>query len=195
MLTNSQIDDKDAKIVTILSQDPYVRQTDLAKAVNLSQPAVGARIKKLIRQGFLSRQYGVNITRAGLYVAKVDAISKAPNAVLKTLEHCPSFIDGFVTSGPSNLSMFFATEDLPSLEAMVECHVKRNAHVDGIQHSVIMTSSRSLVLPMRLEVERRSESPNCGCGVICKDCPHWKENGGSCLGCPASVYYQGTFWK
>lgn len=179
-------------IIALLSRDPELHQADLAKAIHLSQPAVGARIKRLTKTGVLSKQYGVNLRRAGLFVAKVDASTKHPDELLRMFEGCPAFLDGYITLGSKNVCLFFAMEDLASLEALVDCHVNKNHEVENVQHSIIMSSHRELVFPVNPVVGKREQPA--ACGAFCNTCSLWKGKGGKCLGCPSTPYYQGHFW-
>ena len=56
------LDDRDNSILSMLLKDPNVSQEEIAKKIKLSQPSVGARIKKLKEKGVLHFINGVNYT-------------------------------------------------------------------------------------------------------------------------------------
>jgi len=62
------LDEKDKKIIFLLQENPFLSQNEISEKVNLSQPAVGARIKKLRKKGFLSYAVGINPKKIGLHI-------------------------------------------------------------------------------------------------------------------------------
>ncbi|MBC7110397.1 MAG: winged helix-turn-helix transcriptional regulator, partial [Archaeoglobi archaeon] len=55
-----RIDEKDKKIISLLSKDPDIPQEEIAKKIGLSQPSVALRIKKLRDAGFIDKVIGMN---------------------------------------------------------------------------------------------------------------------------------------
>ncbi len=90
------LDDTDRKMLGILSRNPDVPQTELAKSLGITQPAVCLRLKKLQEEGVLKKC-------AGLDPAKVEGefylvVGRAPLQEMKAL---PGFVLGFVADGRS----------------------------------------------------------------------------------------------
>ena len=54
------LDNIDKSIIALLQENPAITHSDIAKKLNRSQPAIGARIKKLNDKGILDTQIGVN---------------------------------------------------------------------------------------------------------------------------------------
>lgn len=50
-----ELDDTDRKLLSLLAEDARTQYADLGKALNLSPPAVHARVKKLEKEGIIER--------------------------------------------------------------------------------------------------------------------------------------------
>lgn len=71
------LDDKDGKILDILKEDARRSFVDIAKAVNLSEPAVRRRIKNLVDSGVI-RRFTVE-TEVGQGASAITLISVNPS--------------------------------------------------------------------------------------------------------------------
>lgn len=182
------LDEKDRKIISLLEQNPQVPQSDIAKAVNLSQPSVGVRIRKLTEKGAIHLMVGMNFRTVGLNLARVDVTAKDTPRLIDIFADCPFFLNGLITSGERNLCMFFMGEDVASLEAIVDRHLRSNPLVSDVKFDVVVTPVRDLVFPVNLDIENKS----CKIEVNCEECPYYSSN--RCLGCPVTPWYRGTFW-
>lgn len=186
-----KLDDKDRVIITMLAEDPDVSQERIATAVKLSQPSVAARVARLRQCGALEKIVGVNPLKMGLYLAKVSLASTQPDRILQMFRGCPYFANGFSVSGRHNLCLFFFSESVPTLESIVNGHIRSNPTVSDVDFDIVITSERDFVVPMRLKPERRAEPP-CGMRGECRECPSFEEK--KCMGCPVTGQYQGSFY-
>ncbi|RLI89462.1 MAG: Lrp/AsnC family transcriptional regulator [Archaeoglobales archaeon] len=185
-----ELDEKDKKILEILEENPEISQNEIAKFVGLSQPSVGARIKKMKELGIINHTYGINIRNPGLYILKVDIKCRQPRELLKLFEGCPFFLNGFIVAGNRNLTMFFIGEDLSTLEAIVDQHIRPNPDVYDIDVGIVVRAERDTVVPMKIHIER-ANVPSCGSN--CGECEYWLNE--LCLGCPVTGHYRGKIWK
>lgn len=114
------LDAQDARIVERLQQDGRATQSEMAKAVGLSQPAVAERVRKLEERGIITG-----------YVARVDAL-KLGNDITAFIgvgiEH-PKFFEGF-------------TRKVLALRDVQECH--RVAGEDSYLLKVKTANTRTL---------------------------------------------------
>ena len=184
------MDERDAKIISILRKDPEATQQAVANYVGITQPAVHMRIRRLKKMGLLQPKFELNLKKLGFQAAKVDIVAKNTRDVLRTFENCPYFLDGFVTTGACNVSLLFAAEDQSSLRCLVERHVSRHPAVESTHEDSLVSSAKELTMPVDLDGATKKIAP---CGIICRQCPHYKS--GDCLGCPATIYYRGKVWK
>src|SRR5512137_2209429 len=91
------LDDRDNTILSLVQNDPLVSQEAIAQKIKLSQPSVGARIRKLREKGILYTVNGVNFKVADLVLGKIDIITTDTLSILNGFKDCPFFINGLVT--------------------------------------------------------------------------------------------------
>ncbi|MBD3164632.1 winged helix-turn-helix transcriptional regulator [Candidatus Woesearchaeota archaeon] len=151
------LDDRDNTILSLLQKNPHVPQEEIAKKVKLSQPSVGARIRKLHEKGVLYSVNGVNFRTVNLSLAKVDVNATNTTAIIKEFKDCPFFINALITSGKYNLCLFFTATDLKRLEGIVNCHLRGNPKVKEIELNIVITSAKDLVLPMNIDYENKNQ--------------------------------------
>ncbi len=180
-----ELDEKDRLIIKVLQENPKASQTEVAKLVGLSQPSVGSRIKKLKELGVIDSSYGVNLKNSNMYVLKVDVKCRNPDEILKKLESCPFFLNGFVVAGNRNLIILLIGEDLPTLEAIVDRHIRILPDVYDVDVGIIVRTLKNTIIPLNVEFERSDKAP---CDSNCGECEYW---GKICLGCPITGHYRG----
>lgn len=186
------LDKRDREILSLLERNPELSQNDMAEKLRISQPSVSARIHKLKQKGALSHVVGMNLKKVALYMAKVDVIANNTSSVLEIFKDCPYFLNGLIVSGKHNLCLFFIGEDIATLEAIVDGHLRSNPLVKGAEVSIVITTMKDLVMPVKMNFDT-SSTPPCGNGCNCKDCPHHISD--RCLGCPVTNSYSGKIWK
>lgn len=191
MARQDRLDEKDRQIISLLVKNPEASQSYIASQVNLSQPSVGARIHRLKENGAVAWLIGMNYKKIGLHLAKVDVATKNAGNVLKHLQGCPWFLNAFIVSGEHNVCMLLVGEDISSLEAVVENHVRQDPGVSNAVFRVISSTSNDMVIPVELALNK-TDSP-CGEPCKCGECASYEM--GRCTGCPASDFYKGTFWS
>jgi DNA-binding Lrp family transcriptional regulator len=181
-----EIDQTDRKILNMLSENPQMSQAELSEGLEISQPAVSARIRKLEEKGVLVRSVGTDIKKADVFLAKVDVSTNSVEKVLQFLEKCPLYLNCFLTSGRHNMSCLLVGESVKSLMSCVDSRFRQGLPVKNIQFDLIVSPTRPMVAPVKPQVERKKITP---CGADCSICSFYTS--GNCLGCPASVHYKG----
>ncbi|MCZ7393565.1 MAG: Lrp/AsnC family transcriptional regulator [Candidatus Methanoperedens sp.] len=186
------LDKRDREILSLLERNPEMSQNDMAEKLKISQPSVSARVHKLKQKGALSHVVGMNLKKVNLYMAKVDVMAKNTSSVLDIFKDCPYFLNGLIVSGEHNLCLFFVGEDIATLEAIVDGHLRNNPVVSSAKVSIVITPMKDLILPVRMNFDY-SDTPPCGNGCNCRECTHHISN--RCLGCPVTNSYSGKIWK
>jgi DNA-binding Lrp family transcriptional regulator len=186
------LDKRDRKILSLLEKTPEMSQNDMAERLKISQPSVSARVHKLKQKGALSHVVGMNLKKVNLYMAKVDVAAKNTSSVLDIFKDCPYFLNGLIVSGEHNLCLFFVGEDIATLEAIVDGHLRNNPAVSSARVSIVIAPVKDLILPVRMNFDY-SDTPPCGHGGNCNECAHHISN--RCLGCPVTNSYSGKIWK
>ena len=189
MLHVFDLDEKDKMILELLEKNPEMTQNDIARVVGLSQPSVGARIKRLKELGLISHVYGLNLKNSGLYVVKVDIKCRNPRKIVERFKMCPHFLNSFIVAGNKNLTLLFIGEDLSTVEAIIDRHLRPNSDVIDLDVGIVIKAERDMVMPIRILVEKKG-SP---CGSNCEECEYYISE--LCNGCPATKYYRGKLWK
>lgn len=161
------LDDKDNIIMAMLQNNPSVSQEEIAKKVKLSQPSVGARIRKLQQKGIVTNISGVNFKVVDLKLAKIDIVAADPGSVIQTFKDCPFFINALVTSGKHNLCLFFMATDLKRLEGIVTHHLRKNPDVKDIEMNIVISASKDFVLPLNIDYDNKRQLE---CDQQCAEC-------------------------
>lgn len=86
------IDEVDREIMKTLMNNPYAKHIDIAKAVEMSQPAIGTRLNKLKKKGLLQKKWGINIS-------DIDGVLVKINASIMDAQKTKSKIKGIKRSG------------------------------------------------------------------------------------------------
>ncbi|HEY9207045.1 MAG TPA: Lrp/AsnC family transcriptional regulator [Candidatus Methanoperedens sp.] len=186
------LDKRDRELLSLLERNPEISQNEIAEKLKISQPSVSARMHKLKQKGALAHVVGMNLKKVNLYMAKVDVIASNTSSVLDIFKDCPYFLNGLIVSGKHNLCLFFVGEDIATLEAIVDGHLRNNPLVRSAEVSIVITPMKDLIMPLRMNF-KSSDFPPCGNGCNCRECHHHISN--RCLGCPVTNSYNGKIWK
>lgn len=184
-----KLDEIDKIILSLLAENPEISQSKIANFLNISQPAVSMRIRELKNRGIITHFVGVNLQRASLSLAKVDITCSDTEPVLKFFEKCPRCLNVLVTSGRHNLCLFFISEDLESLHACIDQHIRTRHDVKEVEFNLVITTLKDLVVPLRVTKEKKETSP---CEKSCNKCSYFLR--GRCLGCPRTTYFKGNMY-
>lgn len=161
------LDDRDDVIISLLQKNPEISQEEIAAKIKLSQPSVGARIKKLRQKGILHNVSGVNFRVVNLNLAKVDVSSTDTAAIISEFKDCPFFINALITSGKFNLCLLFMATDLKRLEGIVNYHLRGNPKVKEIEMNIVISTAKDLILPLNIDYENKNQID---CEQECIDC-------------------------
>ncbi len=157
------IDDDDKKIIEMIEKNPDITHSDIAKEIEKSQPAVGARIIKLERKNLLSKQVGFNIRKVDIKVGIVYISTKDVDSIVEKIKNCPFINHSFKISGEFNLLCFIAAADLQIIERLVDLCFRKDPNVINVKTNVIIESIHDFVIPIDFQIENfELYSSNCG---------------------------------
>ncbi|MCD6575811.1 MAG: winged helix-turn-helix transcriptional regulator, partial [Nanoarchaeota archaeon] len=88
----SQIDEKDRRIIAILSKNGRETLVNIAKEVKMSVDAVRIRIKKLVKSGVISGFTIVKSYKKLGYPLKADILVKLQNFTTKSLDEFINYL-------------------------------------------------------------------------------------------------------
>ena len=192
MTAFDELDEIDLRMIDALQEDPDLTQTELAKKLSLSQPSIGNRIKKLIEMGFISKRIGVDLKKAGLFILEASMNARNTVDTINLFRGCPYFSGAITESGHINLRMIFATDDLATVEAILENKLKGEDGISDLTISVITSSTFPIIHRLKLTIPKGSE-PQCEKQCSCVGCS--LQSTDRCRGCPYMNDYRGPFWK
>jgi len=170
------IDDDDKKIIEMIEKNPDITHSDIAKEIDKSQPAVGARIIKLERKHLLTKQVGFNVKEVDIKVAIVYVSTKDVDDVVRKIKSCPFINHSFKISGEFNLLCFIAASDLQTVEKLVDLCFRRDENVINVKTNILIESIHDFVVPIDFQIENfdgRYCGPECN---LRQDIPQFKFN-------------------
>lgn len=174
------LDSVNRSIIDIMIDSPQISQVELAKKLKMSQSSIAVRIEKLRSSGLVAATVGINVSKLGLKMARVDIATANTEQVLKWARRCPLFINSTLGIGDKNVSIFLVAEDMEMFQYLVESHVRKIPGVSSVNFSQILRWAKDQYLPLRLDMTK-TKTPPCG------EEPY-------CPRCPANPGYDGEIW-
>jgi DNA-binding Lrp family transcriptional regulator len=168
------IDDDDKKIIEMIEENPDITHSDIAKEVEKSQPAVGARIIKLERKHLLTKQVGFNIQKVDIKVAIVFVSTKNVDDIVAKIKQCPFINNALKISGDYNLLCFIAAQDLQTIERLIDLCFRKDPNVINVKTNIVIDAIHKFVLPIDFSIENfdgRYCGPDCN---LNSDMPKFK---------------------
>ena len=158
------IDNDDKKIIEMIEKNPDITHSDIAKEIEKSQPAVGARIIKLERKHLLTKQVGFNIKEVDIKVAIAYISTKDVDEIVRKIEGCPFINHAFKISGEFNVLCFISASDLQTIEKLVDLCFRRDENVINVKTNILIESIHDFVVPIDFQIENfdgRYCGPDC----------------------------------
>ncbi|MHA1672259.1 MAG: Lrp/AsnC family transcriptional regulator [Promethearchaeota archaeon] len=170
----SKLDDIDKSIIKILQDDPNITHSQIAKSLDRSQPAIGARIKKLMEKGILATQIGVDFSNSeinsSLNLVKVEMSTTRPEDVFAMSDTCPYIINALKISGEYNILMFMACSSLKRLDTILDRHFRNKDFVRKIRMDLITSYAHSFILPVNFNTENFDHPDDPCTETTCPSC-------------------------
>lgn len=160
------IDDDDKKIIEMIEDNPNITHNEIAKEIEKSQPAVGARIIKLERKNLLTKQVGFNIKYVDIKVAIVFVSTKDVEKIVEKVSSCPFINHTFKISGEYNLLCFIAASNLQTIEHLIDICFRKDPNVINVKTNVLIDSIHDFVVPIDFQIENFDETSSY-CGPDC----------------------------
>ncbi|MFH0875616.1 MAG: winged helix-turn-helix transcriptional regulator [archaeon] len=144
------LDARDNAILAMVSNNQDSSQEEIALKIKLSQPSVGARLRKLHEKGVLSKVYGINYKVVDLYLAKIDVNTTNKEAIIEKIRYSPFFVNALITSGRYNLCLFLTATDLIKLEEFVRENLQGNRYVKDMEMNLVISIEKDMVMPLNI---------------------------------------------
>jgi len=183
-----EIDELDLRIVDLLSEDPRKPIKNIAEKMNVTRLTVARRLNKLVKNGLIAVNVGLNLKKLGFRTAYIGFEIKGQGKkrqVIESLTKCPRVLTILQPEEEANMMIYCYGETNSTLESFIE--TMRDSFTDRI---IYVHYSEPPIYPEKVCVKTYPEKSNAApCGRICEDCENYKS--GRCLGCPAVKAYRG----
>lgn len=162
------IDEIDKNIIMLLQRNPSITHSEIAKKIGRSQPAVGSRIHRLEEKGVISSKFGLNFKSTNIFLVKVELSTKNPDEIYEMGRSCPFVINCMKLSGENNMMVLLASSTLKKIDAVVDCHFRKNKEsITNIKMDIITDYLKDFVLPVDFSMDEHEPDPENGCGNSC----------------------------
>ena len=148
------IDFDDIRITKLLREDPTRSYKAIGDVIDKSQPAVGARVLKLERKGLLCSKFGMDVKSTKLLFVIVKLYAKNAHDVIDQLKHCPFISNVFLTTGRTNLTIWFLGFSIEKLEQIIAHHLRSTHDVANINIHLCTKPLTNFILPVDMNIEK-----------------------------------------
>ncbi len=143
------IDEIDGKIIDMIELNPEISHLKIAKAIERSQPAVGARIIKLKRNRLLSKQVGISLMDVDLKVAILFISTKEVEEIIKKIKECPFVSYAFKITGEYNIFCFIVAPTLTIINKIVN-FLRKDQNITNFKLNFLIEPILDFVIPIHL---------------------------------------------
>ena len=191
MKSKKTIDSSSKVIISELSKNGRVKLTALAKKLNVTPAAVKERVERLMEKNIIRVSGLLNVTELFPInaVIGVEADANTINVLIRKLRSCPLIFHLSKTTGVYNLIIGWVAEDMDHLESRINYHIRNEP---GLKHVEVNIGHGAIVPEFRqLRLWQKEQTDNCACfGGRCDECTAYADRGGSCRGCPDTLFYK-----
>ena len=191
MKSNKKLDASSKVIISELGKNGRVKLTALAKRLNVTPAAVKERVERLMEKNIVKVVGVINPTELFPInaVIGVEADANTVNVLVRKFRTCPLVFQLAKTTGVYNLIIGMVAEDINHLESRINYHIRNE---QGLKHVEVNIGHGSIVPEFRqLRLWQKEQSDTCVCfGGRCDECPAYVDAGGSCRGCPDTLFYK-----
>jgi DNA-binding Lrp family transcriptional regulator len=148
------IDADDRQIITKLQDDPEVTQEEIGELIGKSQPAVGSRIAKLVKNKTIAVRKGVNLKAVkDLRLVQASIATRDAAGVVKKLRACNMISLGFRIVSEASLIVFIGGKSLDDIETIIDACLRADDRVRSVETIPIISYLKDLILPFNFECD------------------------------------------
>lgn len=153
------MDAKDRQILEVLQREGRIAHTRLAEMVDLSAPAVLARVRKLEEQGIITGYQAVvepekvgNPIVCYIGVTLVHHQSEPLEQFAERISQYPQILEAYHLTGGTDYLLKVAVSSLPALESFLMLELAAIPGVDKVHTSMVLSVIKANgVVPVALE--------------------------------------------
>ena len=169
-LTTS-LDELDFEIISLLQKDPTITHSVIAQKLKRSQPAIGARVKKLFDMGLISTQIGVDFKKfQDYYLVRADIQTTKSDELMELAQCCPYVVNCMKMSGDYNISVLLAGANIKIIDKVLDRHYRNQSYVRKVTMERVVELAKQFVLPIELRADTHfcGEKDPCEFEPICR---------------------------
>ncbi|MBI4010116.1 MAG: Lrp/AsnC family transcriptional regulator [Candidatus Aenigmarchaeota archaeon] len=191
MKTSKKLDASSRVIISELGKNGRTKLTALAKKLSITPAAVKERVERLMEKNIV-RVIGV-LNVSELFpissIIGIEADANTVNILIRKFRTCPLAFHLSKTTGVYNLVIGMVAEDMEHLENRINYHIRNEP---GLKHVEVNIGHGAIVPEFRqLRLWQKEKTDTCICfGGRCDECPAYVDLGGSCRGCPDTLFYK-----
>jgi DNA-binding Lrp family transcriptional regulator len=127
-------DELDTQIIRMLTDRPQMSQSDIARHIGISQPSIGAHLKKIMTHGKYRFMFGVNIQDLpDVEVVKVELKAKNPDKYLESAGKCPLVINAFSNFGEFNILLYMVFFQIRDFDKVIEHMFYKSGEIKAVK--------------------------------------------------------------
>jgi DNA-binding Lrp family transcriptional regulator len=179
------LDDTDIKITIELQKAPRIPIASLAKKLGTSRPTITKKLKRLIDEGFICFNVGLDASKINFKIALVGLEVKTDtkrNEVIYLFQKCPRILNVSRSTGKANILITVWGENERTLKSTVESF-RDIENVDIVYSQYLGTPIEKVIIPI---VSSAVDDPPCG--SQCSKCYSYLNNW--CGGCPSTSFHR-----
>ena len=182
------LDDIDKKIISMINDNWQQGFTKMGKNIGLSHTAIRSRLHRLQRD-VLKINCSIDIEKLGLKMFFIFLESRFKSKVINHVKNCPKIICYFNTYGEYNFVMLAISENIDTMESMIEQCFSFNFTNITKYNVMPIASSSTTCQHIRFFSEEEKNIMKCDFETNCPNCKSYKEK--RCVGCPLHEGYLG----
>ena len=169
------LDDLDLQIIKWMQKDARISITALAKNVESSRPTVQYRLNRLIDEGYLNLNGGLDLAKTGYKVALIGIEVKKRVTMQETeahLRNCPRVQLIYTAPGTSNMQVQVWGENDENLSRLLNCF----GEMPDTEIKDVLFLGAPGYGNVNLDVDKILDREN-PCSEYCKLCPDYGDKG------------------
>jgi DNA-binding Lrp family transcriptional regulator len=174
----SLLDETNKKIISLVERNVAISQSEIAKELGLSQSSIALRLEKLRKSELLIEETGIEVRKLGLQMCRADLSCSDIPRVLNWARSCPLLVNGTVSVGHHNVTLYFMAEDIEMFQEIIDEHLRKLPGVGEVIFSPIVSWVKNSGVAVPLDV-KKTKTPPCAMLPFCHRCPTNPDYNGS----------------
>lgn len=148
------IDEDDKRIINYLQDETQITHTEIGRRIGKSQPAVGARVKKLMKKNVLKLQRGPNFKTCNeLELMQVRILTNNSKELGEKIRACKVFSTGFINDKMDTIITYVAGKTFEEIDSIIDHCIRADPAVETVETTPVLDTMYDLVFNYDFEHE------------------------------------------